>query len=56
MGREVASKTRDKGFKVSHRQFFISFNCIEKTKIKVNEAENGPIFKVTNLIIFVYLK
>ena len=47
-GRAVAANTRDPRFESSHRQTFIEHlfpvNCVEKTKIKKKEAENGPFF------------
>ena len=50
VGRAVASDARGPRFVSSHRQTFIldiylfSVNCIEKTKIKIKEAVNGPFF------------
>ena len=48
VGSIVASDSRDPWFDSSHRQNLFSmftFNCIEETNIKKNEARNGP-FKV----------
>ena len=56
VGRAVASDARGPRFVSSHRQTFIldiylfSVNCIEKTKIKIKEAVNGPFF---NSFLFV---
>ena len=53
-GRAVASDTRGPRFESSDRQYFIHvfcINCIEKTKIKIQEAGNGPLKKNTNHIL-----
>ena len=47
VGRAVASNTWDPQFESRDRQFdllpTVLKNCIEKTKIQKNEADNGPI-------------
>ena len=48
VGRAVASDTRGPRFESSHIIYIehsFSVNCIEKTKIKLKEAGNGPFFK-----------
>ena len=32
--------------------YLFIINCIEKTKIKKRQAENGPLFKVASIYIF----
>ena len=50
VGRAVASDTRDPRFKSSHWQtlieHFFTANCVEKTKIKIKKAGNGPFKKI----------
>jgi len=41
-GRASASVTGDQQFKSSRRQILFTINCIEKAKIKTNEAGKGP--------------
>ena len=49
VGRAVALDARGPRFDSSHSQNFIEhlfiINCIEKTKINIKEAGNGPLFK-----------
>ena len=51
VGRAVASDTRGRQFESSHRPIFHNAHVFlltaEKTKIKKQEAVNGPFFKKT---------
>ena len=54
VGRGVTSYTRGPGFEARPQQFFenepsITDNCIENSKIKKKETENGPVKNIQKI-------